>query len=145
METMCVCVSATRRLKQSARERKKSFEVRSGKEGLRSLYFPQKYHRCLTLCGPPRRPQRGTQSRTTTWSGSLTLEIADSIPPHMPRPAHVAEQIAAGMIVSGQVRMNIWELLCGCRQVTFVVRRVPNALVESASAVAPTAKARSLV
>ena len=74
-----------------------------------------------------------------------SLEIADSIPPHMPRPAHVAEQIAADMIVSGQVRMNIWELLCDCRQVTFVVRRVPNALVESASAVAPTAKARSLV
>ena len=27
---------------------------------------------------------------------------------------HVAEQIAADMIVSGQVRMNIWELLCDC-------------------------------
>ena len=32
----------------------------------------------------------------------------------MPRPMHVAEQIAADMIVSGQVRMNIWELLCNC-------------------------------
>ena len=26
----------------------------------------------------------------------------------------MAEQIAADMIVSGQVRMNIWELLCDC-------------------------------
>ncbi|CAE7632465.1 ALB3.2 [Symbiodinium microadriaticum] len=32
----------------------------------------------------------------------------------MPRPTHVAEQIAADIIVSGQVRMNVWELLCDC-------------------------------
>ena len=43
-----------------------------------------------------------------------SLEIDDSIPPHMPRPTHVAEQIAADMIVSGQVRMSVWELLCDC-------------------------------
>ena len=43
-----------------------------------------------------------------------SLEITDSIPPQRPRPVHVAAQIAADIIVSGQVRMNIWELLCDC-------------------------------
>ncbi|CAE7864680.1 unnamed protein product, partial [Symbiodinium necroappetens] len=32
----------------------------------------------------------------------------------MPTPLHVAEQIAAEMIESGQVRMEVWELLCDC-------------------------------
>ena len=42
------------------------------------------------------------------------LEIDDSIPTNMPMPLHVAEQIAAEMIESGQVRMEVWELLCDC-------------------------------
>ena len=33
---------------------------------------------------------------------------------HAKAPIHVAEQIAADMIVSGQVRMDVWELLCDC-------------------------------
>ena len=43
-----------------------------------------------------------------------SLEIVDRIPADMPTPLHVAEQIAAEMIESGQVRMEVWELLCDC-------------------------------
>ena len=41
-----------------------------------------------------------------------SLEIEDKLPRGMPYPHQVAEQIAADMIASGQVRMQMWELLC---------------------------------
>ena len=44
-----------------------------------------------------------------------SLEIDDSIPPHMPQPMHMAEQTAADMIISGQVRRSVWKILCDCR------------------------------
>ena len=40
-----------------------------------------------------------------------SLEIEDKIPRGMPYPHQVADQIAADMIASGQVRMQMWELL----------------------------------
>ena len=41
-----------------------------------------------------------------------SLEIEDKLPRGMPYPHQVADQIAADMIASGQVRMQMWELLC---------------------------------
>ena len=41
-----------------------------------------------------------------------SLEIEDKLPRGMPYPHQVADQIAADMIASGQVRMQTWELLC---------------------------------
>ena len=41
-----------------------------------------------------------------------SLEIEDKLPRGMPYPRQVADQIAADMIASGQVRMQMWELLC---------------------------------
>ena len=38
--------------------------------------------------------------------------IEDKLPRGMPYPHQVADQIAADMIASGQVRMQMWELLC---------------------------------
>ena len=41
-----------------------------------------------------------------------SLEVEDKLPRGMPYPYQVADQIAADMIASGQVRMQMWELLC---------------------------------
>ena len=43
---------------------------------------------------------------------TYSLEIEDKLPRGMPYPHQVADQIAADMIASGQVRMQMWELLC---------------------------------
>lgn len=44
----------------------------------------------------------------------FSLEIDETIPPNMPQPMYVAEQITADVIASGQMRMHSWELLCDC-------------------------------
>ena len=48
----------------------------------------------------------------STSCAPYSFEIEDKLPRGMPYPHQVADQIAADMIASGQVRMQMWELLC---------------------------------
>ena len=63
----------------------------------------------------------------------------------MPYPHQVADQIAADMIASGQVRMQMWELLCDALPMEILAERPVQIFpVVCASRVEPIRKAHYL-